>query len=396
MGLPLGLWDLPPFISSREPRMSLPIYLDYNATTPVLPTVFEAMAPWLQNNFGNAGCSHIFGQKANQAIADARQAVAELIGAQDHEITFTSGGTESNNLATIGVMSRLSRDAPLIISSIEHPAIHQPAHYLKRLGHPLTELPVDATGCIDPASLIGAVGDAPGLLSVMHSNNEVGTIQPIAALAAEAHRNGFLVHSDASQSVGKVPIHVDHLGVDLLTIAGHKLYAPKGIGALYIRSGTPIGPVLHGASQERGLSPGTQPVASIVGLGAACRLAAAELQVRMQTLTELRDLLYTRLHQAIPTIRLHGHPTARLPNTLNVGFPGVTGTHLLAACPSIAASTGSACHAHGEEPSNVLRRMGIGRTEALEAVRLTLGNSTTRPDILRAAHDLVNAWRSLT
>jgi cysteine desulfurase len=374
---------------------TFPIYLDHNATTPVLPEILEQMLPWFSERYGNPGCSHHYGAQAAIAVETARQQVATLIGCTPSEIVFTSGGTEANNLATMGLFRQKGPGLKLITSAIEHPAIAMPSRYLAEVGHPTEHLPVDATGLVDPSGLTKAVTGQRGLVSVMHSNNEVGTIQPIAELAAIAHESGFWMHTDAAQSVGKTRIKVDELGVDLLSIAGHKLYAPKGIGALYVRDGTPIGPLHLGAGHEGGLRPGTEPVALIAGLGQACAIAERESGQREKRLKRLRDDLHEALLSQVPGLRLHGHPVQRLPNTLNLGFPGVSGSQLLAHCPGIAASTGSACHEHGEEPSGVLTAMGLPREHALEAVRLTLGTKTTAEQIHRASTALVNAWRAL-
>jgi cysteine desulfurase len=373
-----------------------PIYLDYNATTPILPEVLETMLPWLGPKFGNPGCNHPYGAEATRAIAQAREQVASLLGCAPSEILFTSGGTEANNLATIGLFGVLDANSKLITSTIEHPAISAPRRYLEALDHPTDLLCVDRFGLVSPSDLEPLLSKGTGLVSVMHSNNEVGSIQPIAELAEIAHSGGYLFHTDAAQSVGKTRIAVGELGVDLLSIAGHKLYAPKGIGALYVRSGTPIGPVLRGAGHEGGIRPGTEPVASIVGLGEACRIAARDLSERQSHLLTLRNELNRRLQHEIPGLRLHGHPDRRLPNTLNLGFPGVSGSALLDRCPDIAASTGSACHEDGEEPSKVLTAMGLGDAEALEAVRLTVGALTTAEEITRAAQSLVRGWRALS
>lgn len=373
----------------------LPIYLDHNATTPVLPEVLEKMLPWFSDNFGNPGCSHHYGTQASEAIEGARGQVAGLIGCSPSEVLFTSGGTEANNLATIGLFRRFDKGMKLITSAIEHPAIAAPGRYLAGIGHRTETLRVDPSGLVNPEDLKAALTDQGGLVSVMHSNNEVGSIQPIAKLAKLAHDAGFLMHTDAAQSVGKTPIKVDDLGVDLLSIAGHKLYAPKGIGALYVRKDTPIGPVHLGAGHEAGIRPGTEPVALIVGLGEACAIAEREGLERSARLERLRDKLHQALKDQIPGLRLHGHPVHRLPNTLNIGFPGISGTRLLDHCPEIAASTGSACHENGEEPSGVLIAMGLSRAQALEAVRLTVGSTTTEDQVARSSDVLARAWRTL-
>ncbi|MDZ4254890.1 MAG: cysteine desulfurase family protein [Sulfuritalea sp.] len=376
--------------------MSAPIYLDYNATTPVVPEVAAAMRPWIEGDFGNPSSSHIFGLRARQAVADARAAVAALIGAAADEIVFTGSATEANNLALLG----LARASPphkrhLIVSAVEHPAVMQPALHLREEGWDLTVLPVDEFGHIALDQLRAALRPDTALVSVMHANNEVGTIQPVAEIAALARANGSLVHADAAQSTGKVQLDVGELGVDLLTLAGHKFYAPKGIGALYVRRGTPIKPILFGADQEHGLRPGTENVAQIVGLGEAARLARKRLPHATRHLAVLRDDLHQRLAYAVPGLVLNGHPEQRLPNTLHVSFPGVSGRDLLAAARDVAASVGSACHSDADAVSGVLAAMGCDAARARGAVRLSVGFPTSTREIELAAASLVGAWRSL-
>ncbi len=372
-----------------------PIYLDYNATTPVAGEVLEAMIPYLEEHFGNPSSSHVYGRRARKAVDRARHQVASLIGAADDEIFFTSGGTESNNLAILGTATALDRPGRVVTSTIEHSAVSRPCEQLSHSGFDVERVGVGAEGRLDIDAFGHTVNDDISLVTIMHSNNETGVIQPVAACAQLAKARGALVHTDAAQSVAKVEIDVDELGVDLLSIAGHKLYAPKGVGALYVRDGTPLEPVLFGASHERGLRPGTENVASVVGLGKACEMAAQTLMEESRRIAELRDRMWTRLREAIPHIALNGHPTERLPNTLNIRFPEVVGEQLLAVTPTIAASAGSACHEGGRAASTVIRAMGVGAEQALGSIRLSLGRSTSPDDIERAATALISAWKNL-
>ncbi len=374
-----------------------PIYLDYNATTPVAPAVADAMLPYLREHFGNPSSSHVYGQRTRGAVARARAEVAALIGASPAEIVFTSCATEANNLAVLGVARALrGRGRHLITSAIEHPAVARPMAYLTDEGWDITVLPVDGSGRVSAEGLAAALRDDTVLVSIMHANNEVGTLQPITELAALAHSRGALFHTDAAQSIGKLPVDVAALGVDLLTLAGHKFYAPKGVGALYVRAGTPIAPIQFGAGHEGGLRPGTENVPHIAGFGAAALLARDRLPAITERLRRQRDRLHDCLASAIRGLALNGHPTERLPNTLSVSFPGVSGRALLARTPAIAASVGSACHEEGDAVSGVLGAMGIGAERARGAVRLSLGEPTTDEEITRAADALIAAWRSLT
>ncbi|EKD99280.1 MAG: hypothetical protein ACD_23C00038G0001, partial [uncultured bacterium] len=286
-----------------------PIYLDYNATTPVALEVADAIQPFLDMHFGNPSSSHVYGLSARQAVAEARTSVAQLIHAKPDEIVFTGSATEANNLALLGVARALGQSKRhIVISAIEHPAVMQPAQHLRETGWDLTVVPVDGYGRVDPYTVAAAVRPDTALVSIMHANNEVGTIQPITEIARLVKPMGVLLHTDAAQSAGKVGIDVDALGVDLLTLAGHKFYATKGVGALYVRSGTPIKPILFGADQEHGLRPGTENVPLIVGLGAAARLARERIPAATQKLRALRDALHERLAAAVPGLVLNGHP----------------------------------------------------------------------------------------
>lgn len=369
------------------------IYLDHNATTPLLPEVVEAMLPYLMTEHGNPSSTHPAGQRARSAVETARARVAALLGCNDDEVFFTSGGTEANNLAIRGVAEAATGRTHFVTSVVEHPATTNPCRYLERNGLGIEWLPVDESGRVQVDVAGGRISESTALVTVMHANNETGTMQPIGALAELARRRGALVHTDAAQTLGKVSVDVRELGVDLLSVAGHKLNAPKGVGALYVRRGTPIRPLLLGAGHERGLRPGTENVASIVALGVACEAARTTLATRTARLVELRDRLWTALQAAIPDIALNGDPARRLPNTSSVRFPGARGSDVLAATPEVAASTGSACHEGHETPSGVLSAMGLAAEDALRTVRLSVGTTTTVADIDAAGAALVRGWR---
>lgn len=371
------------------------IYLDYNATTPVLPEVIEAMLPYLQKHWGNPSSSHAFGRRAHVAVDAARQQVAELIGCAADEIVFTSGGTEANNLALRGVTEAVAQRRQVVTSAIEHPSIAAPCAWLERHGWRICRLEVGHDGRVILEQLTANIGAGTALVTAMHSNNETGVLQPIVTIARAAHAAGALMHTDAAQSLGKIPVDVNELEVDLLSIAGHKLYAPKGVGALYVRRGTPLKPFTLGAGHEQGLRPGTENVAGIAGLGAACDVARRSLGAAAAQMSELRDRLWALLSARVPGLILNGDVNERLPNTLNVCFPKVSGTALLAATPGIAASTGSACHDGQEAPSSVLLAMGVPAEQAIGSVRLTLGRSTTAAEIGCAADALSAAWVAL-
>jgi cysteine desulfurase len=374
-----------------------PIYLDYNATTPIAPSVYEAMRPFLVEHFGNPSSNHARGIAAHQAVEDARQFVAEALGAFPDEIFFTSGGTESNNLALLGMAAGPhGYRGHLIISAIEHPAVTAPARFLERWGCELTVILPDRYGRISPDDVEEALREDTVLVSIMHANNEIGTIQPIHEIVQRCERHEVPVHTDAAQSVGKIRTHVDELGVDLLTVAGHKLYAPKGVGALYVRRGTSIQPILHGAGHEKGLRPGTENVPSIVGLGQAARLATGSVAEHEQRLARLRDRIWDQLHAAIgPDLRYHGPPKERLPNTLSVNLPGVVAQDVLDRAAEIYASTGSACHSGRAHISPTLAALGLTAKEAAGTIRLSLGWNTSEEEIDRAASALLAAWESL-
>lgn len=372
-----------------------PIYLDYNATTPVLPEVVDAMLPWLRGGFGNPSSSHVYGRRAKAAVEAARGEVARLLGCSSEEIVFTSGGTEANNLAIRGAVEALPDRPNVITSCIEHPATAKVCAWLARKGHHVDVVGVDAFGRVRAEDVEDKLSDDTGVITVMHANNETGVMQPIEEICRAAWRAGAVVHTDAAQSVGKVPIDLGELGPDLVSIAGHKLYAPKGVGALFIRKDLPFSPFMLGAGHERGIRPGTENVPSIVGLGVAAAAARRDLAVEGARVKGLRDKLFSLLAARVEGLALNGHADKRLPNTLNVRFPKVGGTALLAEAKEVAASTGSACHDGHETASSVILAMGVSPAEAAGSVRLTLGRGTSEDEIERAAEALARAWRKL-
>lgn len=376
--------------------MREPIYLDHNATTPLLSEALDAMLPYLRGRFGNPSSQHAYGRAAREAVEHARLQVAAFLGAARDEIVFTGGGTESNNLALRGAVEANPGRAHLVTSNVEHPAITNVCAYLEKHGARVTRVPVGPSGRVAAEGVIGAFAEDTLLVTVMHANNETGVLQPIAEIGRAARERGILVHTDAAQSAGKVAVRVDELSVDLLTLAAHKVYGPKGIGALYIRKGTRVAPFAIGAGHERGMRPGTENVASIVGFGAACAAAARDLDWLEELLAMMRDRLWNKLRALVPGIALNGDPEGRVPSTLNVRFPGVAGPALLAATPDVAASTGAACHDGSDVASAGILALGVPPAEAIGSVRLSLGRSTTDADIDRAAEALAASWRTLT
>jgi cysteine desulfurase len=356
------------------------IYLDFNASTPLAPEVAAAMRAVLDAPYGNPSSDHWAGRPAREAVEKARSQVAGLLGCDASEVVFTSGGSESNNYALKGVFYARSITRPHIITTqVEHPAIINPCRFLERLGAAVTYLPVDAFGRIDPNDVRRALTPETILISVMHANNEVGTIQPIAEIGRIARERGILFHTDAAQSVGKIPTKVRELGVDLLSVAGHKLYGPKGVGALYVREGIQLEPLIHGAGHESGRRAGTENVLLEVGLGAACELAGP--WIGMSSIQKLRDLFWLRLAEFDGGAILNGHPVDRLPNTLNVSFPGRVGAEILRGLDGVAASTGSACHSGSVELSPVLKAMRVPPESGMGAIRFSLGRTTTEKEI---------------
>jgi len=362
------------------------IYLDFNASTPIAPEVAEAMKPFLSQHFGNPSSQHWAGIPAKEAVEHARKQVAELLQCHTNEIVFTSGGSESNNHAIKGVVFALKEKGNHIITTqIEHPAVLNPCRFLEKLGAKVTYVGVDQYGMVDPEEIEKVITPKTILITVMHSNNEVGTIQPIEVISKITKKKGILFHTDAAQSVGKIYTKVDDLGVDLLSIAGHKLYAPKGVGALYIREGTPVEPLIHGASHESGRRAGTENILLIVGLGKACEIAKKYLDD--DKIRNLRDRFWELLQKNFGSkVILNGHPIYRLPNTLNLSFVGKLGGEILSHLDGVAASTGAACHSGSVELSPVLEAMRISPEVGMGAIRFSLGQTTTLQELEKVIH----------
>jgi cysteine desulfurase len=362
------------------------IYLDYVATTPTHPEVVKAMLPYFTDAFGNPSSVYSYGQEAKGAIEEARGKVADLIGAQSEEIVFTSGGTESDNFALEGVaFAKESKGNHIIISSVEHHAVIETCKFLERRGFRVTYLPVDEYGLVTPDDVKRAIIDKTIIISVMQANNEVGTIEPIAEIGKIAQEAGIYFHTDAVQTVGHIPVNVDELGVDLLSMSAHKLYGPKGVGALYVRKGTRLIPFMHGGEQERRRRASTENVPGLVGFGKAVELAQQEMTEEAERLTYLRDQLINGLLGRIDHIRLNGHPINRLPNNVNISVDYVEGESMLLSLDleGICASTGSACSSSSLEPSHVLLALGLSPEQAHGSLRFSLGRWTTEEEISR-------------
>lgn len=384
------------------------IYLDYAATTPVDPKVAEAMRPYFSEKFGNPSSIHSFGQEAKAAIENAREKVVRLIGARPEELVFTSGGTEADNFALEGVaFANLDRGNHIITSAIEHHAVTECCEFLKKRGFEITYLPVDKYGLVDAEDVCKAITDKTILVSIMHANNEIGTIEPIAEIinvirqATGDRRRATYFHTDAVQTVGHIPVDVDELGVDLLSISAHKLYGPKGVGALYIRKGTRMVSFLHGGGQEKNRRASTEDVPGIVGLGVAADLALPGMVEEGTKLSKLRDKLIKSILENIPDTQLNGHPTLRLPNNVNVSVRYVEGESMLLNLDmqGIAASTGSACTSGSLEPSHVLLAIGLSHEQAHGSLRFTLGRLTTEEDIdlvVKVLPEIVNKLRAMS
>lgn len=373
-----------------------PIYLDYNATTPVAPAVAEVMRPFLSGRFGNPSSSHRYGVRAKEAVEAARRQIAEAIGASPEEIVFTSGGTESNNYAIKGVaFASKEKGSHIITSAVEHPAVSEVCDYLRKHGLHTTRVPVNTYGLIDPADIEKAITPSTILITVMHANNEVGTIQPISEIGEIARRHGIIMHTDAAQSMGKIPVNVDELNVDLLSIAGHKVYAPKGVGALYIRTGTVLEKLLHGADHERDMRAGTENVLEIVGLGKACELAAHDLEQRAAHMKGLRDRLHEGLSARLGELRLNGHPEQRLPNTLSLCFKGLEADAVLSELTDVAASAGAACHSDSVDLSPTIQAMKVPVEYAMGTIRFSTGLFLTEDEVDRAVEIIGEAVERL-
>lgn len=374
------------------------VYLDNCATAPLHPDVFKAMLPFLRHSFGNPSSAHALGKKAREAVEEARGKVADLIGANAAEIVFTSGGTEANNLAIQGIArARKHRGNHIVTSAIEHHAVLKTCQYLERSGITVTYLPVDHHGSVNPEDVKKALTDKTIIVSVMHANNEVGTIEPISDIGRIAADRGIPLHTDAVQSAGKVSLNVKEMGVDLLSISAHKFHGPKGIGALYIREGISIDPILHGGGQERDMRSGTENVASIAGLGKACELAKETVAARMDEIRKMRNALQERILAAVPGLVMNGHPVLRLPNCLSVSVPGIMAETIVRNLDArgIAVSAGSACTSHSVEISHVLAAMGLPKETAQGTVRLSLGIMNTPDEIEYAAASFVEVVEKL-
>jgi cysteine desulfurase len=377
--------------------MTLPIYLDYNGTTPHAPEVIAAMLPFLETEFGNPSSSHWYGIGPKKAVMAARSQVAVILGCTAPEVLFTSGGTESNNQVLKSIAGgRYAKGTHLITSSIEHPAILEVCRFMEGHGFSITILPVDTDGLVSLSDVAAAIRPDTIMISIMHANNEVGTIQPIAGIASLARRYGILMHTDAAQSVGKIPTRVDDLGVDFLSVAGHKIYAPKGIGALYIRDGIENEVFCHGAGQEDGRRAGTENVLEIVGLGKACEIAVAKMERHAKRMQEMRDRLEEGLAATLTEVRFNGHRELRLPNTCSISFLGLEANRILEEIGlDVAASAGAACHADHVEISHVLRAMRVPEQWAKGTLRFTTGRYTTVDEIDRALEVIVAGVKRL-
>jgi len=367
-----------------------PVYLDYNATTPIDPRVADAMQPYLKMHFGNPSSSHLFGRETKPAVENARLQIASYLKCLPGEIVFTSGGTESNNYAIKGAaFANKDKGNHIITSQIEHPAVIEVCRYLESYGFKTTFLPVNNYGKVDPASVAGAITPDTILISIMHANNEVGTIQPIREISQIARKRDIIMHSDCAQSLGKIPVKADELGVDLLSIAGHKIYAPKGIGALYIRSGIKLEKLIHGAGQENNQRAGTENILEIAGLGKAFELIENEIKQDTGRLSDMRDYLENEIIKKFPSARVNGDKLSRLPNTASIGFKGIEANRIVAALTdTVAVSAGAACHSDSVKLSAVLEAMHVPLEYAMGAIRFSVGRFTTREEIDRSVAEI--------
>ncbi len=372
------------------------IYLDHNATTPVDPSAAKAMMPFIQDEFGNPSSPYLLGTRAKERLEQCREEVAMLLGCKGHEVVFTSGGSESNNMVLKGIVDlRRPGNFHIITSAVEHPAIINPLLFLEELGVAVTVLPVDTFGLVDPEEVRGAIKPHTSLISIMLANNETGTLQPIREISQLAREYGIPLHTDAAQAIGKIPVDVKELGVDFLSVAGHKLYAPKGVGALFIKEGHNLTPLIHGAAQEGGKRPGTENVILSVGLGVASQVARERLQQDMKSMKLMRDRLEELLFSGLDNLVLNGHPHKRLPNTLNVSVPRIEGNKILDGLPTLYASTGAACHDRSVELSHVLSAMGVPPEVGMGALRLTVGRTNDMEQIEEAAQLIVKRVKEL-
>ncbi len=366
-----------------------PIYLDYNATTPIDPRVAEAMRPYVDEHFGNPSSSHAYGATAKKAVERARRQVAGLLGCRPYEVVFTGGGSESNNHAIRGVARAYrAKGNHIITSAVEHPAVTEVCRFLEAEGYHVTYLPVDEFGLVDPGDVERAITPQTVLITIMHANNEVGTVEPIPEIAAIARRHGVFIHSDCAQSVGKIPVSANGLDVDLISVAGHKIYAPKGVGALYIREGVNPEKLIYGADHELKRRAGTENVIEIVGLGEACEIIGEGLDRHSQHMETMRDMLEEALTTGFADARVNGHPRKRLPNTSSIGFRGLEATTILSELAGVAASAGAACHSDRVDVSSVLEAMKVPLEYAMGTIRFSTGRFTTAEEIDRAVGEV--------
>lgn len=377
--------------------MNLPVYLDFNATTPVHPAVVDAMMPYFTQFYGNPASNHSYGFKLRKAIETGREELSSLIDCEPDEIVLTSCGSESNNLAIKGTAYAMdNRGKQIIVSAVDHPAVRNATNFLERQGFTITVIPVDSNGLVDPNAIREAITDRTILISVILAQNEIGSIQPVREIAAIGRERGVTVHTDAAQAVGKAPVSVKELGVDLMTMAGNKFYGPKGVGALFVRRGVRLEALIHGAGHQGGLRSGTENAAFAVAIGKAASIAATRLEHYKSKVKRLRDLLHQQIEQRVPDALLNGHPELRLPNTLNLSFPGIDSTELLSEISdSVACSTGSGCHSGRSEPSEILLALGREPQIASAALRLSLGAETTEADVITAAAAITNGVHRL-
>ncbi len=379
-----------------ESRKSDFIYLDHNATTPIDPAAAKAMLPFIQEEFGNPSSPYFLGIKAKERLEQAREEVALLLGCKSHEIIFTSGGSESNNAVLKGIINfRDPQDFHIITTSIEHPAILNPAVFLMEMGVKVTTLPVDHFGQVDPDEVRRAIKSNTSLISIMLANNETGTLQPIKEISEIAKDTGIPLHTDAAQAVGKLPVDVSEPDVDFLSVAGHKLYGPKGVGALFIRDGRSITPLIHGAGQEGGKRAGTENIILSVGLGSACQTARNRLKNDFKKMKSMRDKLQELLFSELDDLVLNGHPDERLPNTLSISVPRIEGSKILEGLPTLLASTGAACHDRSVTLSHVLSAMGVSPEVGMGTLRLTVGRTNNMEQIEEAARLIIDRVREL-